>query len=393
MADSNEELDNSLQMDSESLVSGMENLLGKTQEIVVNTETPAIEVDENGEPKKPETAKPEELQNIVAPQTIENENDDDSPFNILTEMLKGEVFDDSDLENEQFKFDGTKESFIKAIDNSAERRAEGILDEMIKAMPPKLKAQVSSFLEGLEEEQALTYGDKLSKYESMTDEVLSSDENKAEEVYTEYLKSKGFSETKIQKLVKQAKELDELADEAKEAKTELVKEIKAKAKADADAAEAKRVKDEEIAKNRVENLKKDIMGRKEIIPGVPLTDTMKKKVIENVLNPVAKDENGNPINKMQSLFKMNPTETAILFNTYIELGLFNYDSKTGKYVPDLSKVTNYKKTNVVDDVVDKLKHSTSRYKGGSSNAGNNLSLDASSKSTLSAIKQLFKEEQ
>lgn len=316
----------------------------------------------------------------------DNNNDDETPWQVIANEFRGSILDDSDFESEDFKFDGTKESFTEMISRRTEREAEKMVDDLIENLPDKLKNPIKNYIDGLDLDDAFEVSDKLSKYENITREKLTENLDLAKQIYKDDLiKNKGFSKEKAEKWVQRAEDLDELVDEALDSSKEFSAKIKAE-KESKKAAQAEEAKlRAEKAAQKIENLKKEIMESKELFKGIPTTDIIKKKVYENMTKPVGNDANGKPLTKIQMLAQKNPEEFFKLLNTYEVLGLFEQD-KNGKFIPKLDKLTTYKKSNIIDSETDKLRQAANRFKGGSSNT----SFDSKSlKDNLDTIKKAF----
>jgi len=365
-------------------------------------DTPSLEKEEDTDIVKPtKTVDEQDLENefkldketeekILQPtkpvkKEVEKEDNDESPWTTLGDAFKGNFLEDSDFETEGFKFDGTKESFLEMLERKSFKKAESYLDEIIEDMPSKLKTQVKSFIEGLDEDSALSYADEISLYENVTRESLTEDPDKAKAIYLKTLLNKGFTKEKADKYVKRAEDLDELTDEALDGAEEMVKKLNEdktnKAKANEEASKAFQVK----AKEDLEKLKVDIMGRSELIAGLPTSDIIKKKVYENMTNIVGKDANGKPMTKLQSIASRNPKDFAILLNTLEVLGVIDID-KNGKFSPKLDKLTTYKKSDIIDNITEKAKSAASKFKGGRASGEINTT-DVTS--AIKSIKEAF----
>jgi len=374
-----------IEFNMEDVTNSISNVVNSSFEEVGEKEDTEIQA------PKPEDAAEEVVDDAIEENQdepiIENENneDDESPWSIIANEFKGSILDDSDFESEDFKFDGSKESFTEMISRKTEKEAERIVDEIIDSLPDKIKNPVKNYIEGLDVETAFKTSNELSKFENVTRESLTANIEKAKDIYRTNLLNKGISKEKVEKYVERAVDLDEIVDEALDASKEEVTRIKQE-------TENKKLETQkqaqEFAKKqaeRIENLKNDIMNSNELFKGIPTTDIIKKKVYENMTKPVGNDANGKPLTKIQMLAQKNPEEFYKLLNTYEVLGLFDQD-KNGKFIPKLDKLTTYKKSEKIDSETTKAKRAASMFKGGQSNS----SIDTRSLSdNLKSIKQAF----
>lgn len=319
-----------------------------------------------------------------------NPDEDVETFTAIGDFFKSKgLFDETDFENEDFKFDGTEESFMQMVQNKIQKQAETELDEFVESLPDKIKNPIKAYLEGLDENEAFEIGDKLSFYQNVTRDSLEKDLDKARKIYTDNLLMKGFDKEKAEKYVKRAEDLEELVDEALDSSKEIVDKINKDKQDKAKALEEKQKKDRELAASRVEEFKKDIMSRKELFKGFPTTNKIKEKVIENMTKPYKKDENGKTLTKIQSIAKDNPQDFNLLLNTLEVLGVISVD-KDGKLIPKLDKLVTYKKGEIINDEVSKVKDLHKLFKGG--RGGNNSINTSDKKGILETLKSAISQE-
>lgn len=304
----------------------------------------------------------------------ETTQSDESVYKILVDQLKTEgLFEDSDLKDEEdnFEFDGTPESFKELMERREFKRGIKVFEEIVDQMPSKMKKQFQLFMDGVDPDSALDIGSQIVDYSNITKSSLENDPDKAEQLYRNLLKSKGFSDEKINKYVERAKDLDEIADEGFEAAQILSKEAEKKAelkKEEEKQAELKRTQD---AQNRLKALKNLITQTPEIFKGVPLNDKIKEKLYESMTKPVDYDENKRPLNRVDVMFRKNPEQARLQLHYLAELGLFNTDEK-GNAKPDLKKILQLAETKVARNIDERLKKAV--FKTGS-NLSNNISED------------------
>jgi hypothetical protein len=316
---------------------------------------------------------PESKAKDFAPPSDKKEpaNEEDEPlYKVLAEQLKAEgLFEEEDFqEDDDFKFDGTPDSFKSLMERRDFKRGVKIFEDIVSEMPTKMRKQFELFMDGLDEDSSLDIGSKVVDYSSITKETLESDPQKAEQLYRDLLKTKGFSQEKINKYVERARDLDELTDEGLEAAQILNQEAQRQIELKKQEEQNIAFQRQREAQQRLQALKATISQTPEIFKGVPITDKMKDQLYKSMTETVAYDENKQPLNKVAAISRKNPEAFRLQLHYLTELGLFNMDEK-GNIKPDLTKLMRLAETKVTRSIDDRLKKAA--FKSGS-NLSNNL---------------------
>lgn len=323
---------------------------------------------------------PEKTAKEFTPPTSETpdttSNDDEPLYKVLAEQLKTEgLFDEEDFEeDDDFKFDGTPDSFKALMERRDFKRGIKIFEDIVSEMPTKMRKQFQLFMDGLDEDSSLEIGSKVIDYASVTKDDLDSNPQKAEQLYRELLRTKGFSQEKINKYVERAKDLDELSEEGYEAaqilNQEVQKQIEYKKQEEQYIAQQR----QQEAQKRLQALKYTINQTPEIFKGVPLTDKMKEQLYKSMTETVAYDENKQPLNKVAALSRKNPEAFRMQLHYLTELGLFNTDER-GNLKPDLTKIMRLAETKVSRSIEDRLKKAAFKSGSNLSNTLNDKEVD------------------
>jgi len=319
--------------------------------------------------------------------SLSDDSKDDEPlYKVLAEQLKSEgLFDDEDFESDDnFEFDGSPESFKYLMERRDFKRGLKIFEEVVSEMPAKMRTQFQLFMDGLDEDSASDIGGKIVDYSNVTIQDLESNPAKAEQLYRELLRTKGFSTEKINKYVERARDLDELADEGFEAAQSLNQEVQKQIEFKKQEEQYTAQKRQQEAGQRLQALKAAIVNTPEIFKGVALTDKMKDQLYKSMTETVAYDENKQPLNKVAALSRKNPEAFRMQLHYLTELGLFNTDEK-GNLKPDLTKLMRLAETKVSRSIDDRLKKAAFR-------SGSNLSNNISEKESdvLSSLEHFLK---
>jgi DNA-binding transcriptional MerR regulator len=321
-----------------------------------------------------------------ADSSLNDDKEDEPLYKVLAEQLKSEgLFDDEDFaSDDDFEFDGSPESFKYLMERRDFKRGLKIFEEVVSEMPAKMRTQFQLFMDGLDEDSASDIGSKLVDYSNVTKEDLESNPAKAEQLYRELLRTKGFSNEKINKYVERARDLDELADEGLEAAQLLNQEVQRQIQTKKQEEQYIAQRRQQEAGQRLQALKSAITQTPEIFKGVPLTDKMKDQLYKSMTETVAYDENKQPLNKVAALSKRNPEAFRMQLHYLTELGLFNTDER-GNLKPDLTKLMRLAETKVSRSIDDRLKKAAFR-------SGSNLSNNISEKESdvLSSLEHFLK---
>ena len=298
------------------------------------------------------------------------DEEDEPLYKVLADQLKSEgLFDDEDFEeDDEFKFDGTPDSFKALMERRDFKRGVKIFEEIVSEMPNKMRKQFQLFMDGLDEDSSLEIGSKSIDYASVTRDSLESNPAKAEQLYRELLRSKGFANEKIDRYVERARDLDELAEEGYEAAQTLNQEVQKQIEVKKQEEHYISQRRQQEAHQRLQALKSAITQTPEIFKGIPLTDKMKEQLYKSMTETVAYDENKQPLNKVAAVSRKNPEAFRMQLHYLTELGLFNMDER-GNLKPDLTKLMRVAETKVSRSIDDRLKKAA--FKSGS-NLSNNL---------------------
>jgi len=313
------------------------------------------EITDGGEPEKKESieepaAKPVDKTIVVdedkPPETIEedtaekdkdkggtpDEDEDESPSYLHAAALREEgVLPNLDIDTLKGK---EPEEVFRTINTHIKDQ----VDESIKAGIDQYKngfgERAKKFLESLD--KGVPFNDVAEnyaledRYNGIDDKGLENDESLQKIVYSDLLNIKGFSESKINKMVEKALQDGELLEESKEGLKEINTIILDERKAS--EIEAQRIADEGKAKNAEMKVKieKTIGDIKEIIPGIALSDVEKQNVIRDLTVPVRyANRNGKqiPVSRAMDLREKDPLKYEMRLNYFINKGFFDDDAK------------------------------------------------------------------
>jgi hypothetical protein len=206
--------------------------------------------------------------------------------------------------------------------------------EKIEEFKSKYEEPTIKFMEALEkgvsfEDIAENYTLE-ARYNSVTEKVLEEDEDLQESIYKDYLSLKGFSDSKIKKMIDTAKEKDELLVESRDGLVEIKQQIKVERDMIAENAEKEKKAREARNIEMKESIHKNVTATKEVIPGIELSEAEKKEIIKMMTVPVKfVKQNGQdiPVSAAMELRMKDPVAYEMKLNYFIKNGFFDANGK------------------------------------------------------------------
>lgn len=305
---------------------------GKKKEVPIVDDT--IEVDEDSKENTPNN-----LEGIP----VQEDNSSKESLKQWFSFYKERGLIAEDVEEEEL------EDFDSLLEKAQEKQladTNAFIESYKAALPKKIRDLVEVWEEGAEEEafnKIVSIKKEQVKLDKLDDESIKSNKELQKNVVREYmLKTTKLSEEKINKHIDRLDSIEELEEEAISAGKEL-KDIfleeenqiktqsKLKAKEDADR----------VIKQK-NQIKEYISKTKNVIDDIDVTTKEKEEIENYIFNPVAKDQNGNPIFYIQKLMMEDPTGMAFKLN-YLAVatkGFTDWSKITKKAVTKAAKQIN-----------------------------------------------------
>lgn len=187
------------------------------------------------------------------------------------------------------------------------------------------------------------------KYSKIKEEDLEENEKLQIDVVSKSLELRGFPADEIAEEIEGYKALENLGAKAKKALKALPTTYKGTMdNLELGAQNAEKSRQDGI-RQRVARMKKSIDTTPEIIPGIKLTKPTRDKIMQSMTVPVAKDENGQPLNPVMATRAKNSEAFEMMLHYYHGLGLFNINDD-GQMNPDFSKIAKVQKTKAADEM-------------------------------------------
>ena len=202
----------------------------------------------------------------------------------------------------------------------------------------ELKAYFELKDAGVDSELAKKLAHDKKQFATATNEDVEEDEDFRKEILTSYFKeTTSFSDARIKKQVENIFNVGDDIDEAIDALAEL-KIINARQIEDAKKEEVKKEESyRESIKQAQENFKNFVLEQDEFIKGIKVNKPTKEKIIKMVLEPAAKDVNGNPLSGVWAERAKDPQR----FDAYLAYHIVN-----GTFWGNLDKIKSKVKTDV-----------------------------------------------
>jgi hypothetical protein len=259
-------------------------------------------------------------------------------------------FNDEDWTGLVEKHEGDEAAALREIsDVSIAQTIKQRVQEYKDSLSPEDKALYEAKEKGIPTDQYGIAKHNLEKYSAITEEKLKDNVKLQEELVSKALELRGYTQEEINEEIEGYKALENLEAKAEKARIGLptvyekeIKNLEEKAKASEESRK-------DGIRQRVAKMKKLIDNTPEIVPGIKLTKPTREKIMKSMMNPVARDANGNPMNPVMATRAKNPDGFEMMIHYYHELGLFNIDDD-GNMKPDFGKIAKIEKTKAADDM-------------------------------------------
>lgn len=291
---------------------------------------PEEEDEDTDEPANDGSVSLEDLEKELSETTIEDEDDSSNLeedasnpkkpkdgsniYRTLSELLKEEGIVEDTFEDKEALF-----NYFKSV-------ADNNVKEWIDSLPREISDLITNYEEGVPFDELLQIKSDQIRLDSITDESLEDNIDLQKNLVRNFYQGKGFTESKIEKMISKSEDLDELEEEAKEALAEL-KEVESK-RLESAQLETKRkaLENQKAYVESVNKLNSTINEVKEIIPGVKIDDKTKKELFNMITKP-AETRDGVSYSEIMLLREKNPLDFELKLNYYAKMGLFDENPK------------------------------------------------------------------
>jgi hypothetical protein len=362
MSEENEDLFEGLQIMSADEI---ESTINKEEE--QEEETPAATAEEETIEKKddltitpasdtpPKKEEDEEDEETPPAKEEEEESEGEGASTVYSALIKELINEgvaigpEDEEELKELLKDADIETLKKVMSSTVDKNFESKQESWKKSLSPEKKRflQIEGAFDKVD--AAIQMAQRIEFLDSMSTEVLEKDENLQQNIYFEYLKSKGFTDEEAVENVQEAIAVDKLAEKAAKAIPALKQQAENIVETSKAAREQAMTNAQEKQKESFEKLMSTIDEKDSFVPNLKLNKVSKDKVKQNITQSVWKDENGRDYTSLMYKQMRNPAEFEMLINYYDTIGLFNVD-KEGNFKPDIAKLKAVAKTKAVSEL-------------------------------------------
>lgn len=200
------------------------------------------------------------------------------------------------------------------------------------------------------------------RYGKISTKDLEKDEKLQEQIYSDLLALKGFSDAKIRKMVELAKEKEILLEESSDGLGEIQDTIKKERIQLVEDAKLQKKQQEERNEKAKETVQAAVNSVKEIFPGVEISAEEKKELVKMITVPatfITKDGRKIPVSQAMALRAKNPIAYELRLAYFIKNGLFDEKLKPGAFDVFTKKIET-SATKRLASILDKEKGSSGR---------------------------------
>lgn len=322
------------------------------------------------------------------------ENTETTPFEDIVAHFqsKGILGDISEYEDEDFKFDGSEESFTELFERKTRMTAIEILEkEILPELPKSARKQIELMLtEDLDANSADELGDKIASLSEITKDKLEDDIELAKKTYTDYLKSKGFDDDEIESMVRTAVDLEEIVDKADKAKDKLLKTFEKEVEAKKEQAKVEEQRIAEANKKRLETMKSNITAFRETLnkSGLNFNPKIEELIYKSRTEVVGQTDDKKPLNKIGVLSSKDPEGFQNALHLLSALEFFSVD-KEGKVKPNFNALTKVAESKATKKIANTLENVAKKF--GTVGTRNKSSIDESDDDVLDELKNYISE--
>ena len=266
-------------------------------------------------------------------QILKTENIESVDQNLITEELDSDIIDDELQEDDDNskKDDEVEESAIKLwaefaserglmdiedgeeIEDSEEflikkynQKVEKAVESYKKSLPEDLRTILEAYETGVPLNDYLEAESRIADYSSVDADKLKEDVKLQKDIMKAYLRAQEYEDSEIEAKIEKYEENLLLEDEASHALKKLVKIEQRQKDKMLEEAKNKKANYEKQYEERLTNFKNSVMGKEEIIKGIPVTKEQREAIIDLTTKPVAITKDGVPITALKKMELEDP---------------------------------------------------------------------------------------
>lgn len=223
-------------------------------------------------------------------------SESDTLTSLASALKEAGVF--SSLEDDDLGEITSAEDLIKAVEKQIKHNEFAALTEEQKEYLEALK-------EGVPTETFAKSKSNVAQYEALEDKAIEENINLQYGLIVRKFMVDGMDQAKAEKYARIAVREENAAEEAKNAREELIKYEQSVLQ---DEIDAKRKEKEDLIAKESESLsvlKSKINEAAEILPGIRVNSATKEKIFNSIISPTKLDDKGNPLNEVMESYNDN----------------------------------------------------------------------------------------
>jgi hypothetical protein len=205
------------------------------------------------------------------------------------------------------------------------QKVDKVVKNYKENLPAPIKELLDAYEQGIPVDELMEREARIAEFSQIDKEKLAEDVSLQKELVKSYLRSQDYEEDEIQSKIEKYEDNLMLEGEAAFALKKLVKlEQQEKAYMVEQTKKAQEAQMKQY-QERVDNFKKSVMDKEEIIAGIPLTKEQKEKIINMTTKPVSMLKDGTPVTALK---KMELEDPDFLTKLAYVAGVLNWDLST-----------------------------------------------------------------
>lgn len=265
-----------------------------------------------------------------------------SPFVQLAKVLSESGIIAETNDEDLNKLVSEKGNTVDVIVSLAERKIDDIIKEYKKSAEEDYKLFLDARENGVALNEFTDISSKINKYKNITDEQLEKDEDLCASIIRQDFKSKGISDEEINDDIEAYTDTNKLLAKAKTSLRNVRSNLDKEFNTLKENARKKETDELENYNRQREDFKKLVNDTDELLPNIKLNSNLKKKIIDNVLEPYSKTRDGQSVNKIEAKRLEDPAKFVAIQALLVEMGVFD-----GK---GLDKMTKFSKTDTAKEL-------------------------------------------
>ena len=228
---------------------------------------------------------------VVGDDTEDEESDENSDDTTSSPPLYKSLASYLQTEGVLTSVDSSKLEKVETIQDLADLIADEVKSKELSDLTDLQKQAVEAFRSGIDVEAFQKQKTVENNLDSITEDVINSDQElRSQLIYQDFI-NQGFSEQKAQRFTDLSIQADNDIDDAKEALENIKKGVKEKFEEEQKFKVSQKQKEQEEYNASQKLIEKTILETEEPLKGIKVNETVRKQILTTMMNPVSKNPN------------------------------------------------------------------------------------------------------